>query len=100
MAFLYVALLYAPSLLLRLPPPASLRQHMLRRFAGAIAATFLSVILTLRLLPIEVNSVALWLNAFGLRSHHWETVASSCLPSPLDFPALLGDFDGGSIGTL
>eukprot|EP00250_Pteridium_aquilinum_P015329 c22524_g1_i1 orf=530-1516(-) len=75
MAVLYVGLLYAPSLLLRLPPPASLRDHMLRRFAGAIAATCLSLFLSYRLLlSIEMDSITnatLWLNAFGMRSHHW-----------------------------
>ncbi|MCO5552391.1 hypothetical protein L7F22_005902 [Adiantum nelumboides] len=77
MAVLYVGLLYVPCLLLRLPPPASLRHHILRRFAGAIAATCLSLGLSYRLLlsikidSSEGKSLAFWLDAFGVRSHHW-----------------------------
>ncbi|KAF5192956.1 Caax prenyl protease, partial [Thalictrum thalictroides] len=51
MAFLYVAILYSPTVILRLPQPTSLNSFMIRRFVCAIISTILSVILCGFLLP-------------------------------------------------
>ncbi|MCO5606039.1 hypothetical protein L7F22_060226 [Adiantum nelumboides] len=106
MAVLYVDLLYVPSLLLRLPPPASLRHHILRRFGGAIAATCLSLGLSYRLLlsikidSSEGKSLALWLDAFGVRSHHWDADSSNYYPFTSDIFSLLGTVDNGGFRCL
>ncbi|KAH7435086.1 hypothetical protein KP509_06G048600 [Ceratopteris richardii] len=75
MALLYVGFLYVPTVVLRLPPPASLRHYMLRRFASAVSATGLALVLSyLLLLSIEKNTTNVpifWVDAFGIRSSGW-----------------------------
>lgn len=53
MAFFYVAILYSPTLILRLPPPASLESFMIRRFACAVVSSAVSVISCLFLLGVS-----------------------------------------------
>lgn len=52
MALLYVASLYAPTVLLRLPPPSSLNSFMIRRFLCAAVSTVLSLFLSALILPV------------------------------------------------
>ncbi|XP_024024782.1 CAAX prenyl protease 2 [Morus notabilis] len=76
MAVLYVAILYAPTLLLRLPHPSSLKSFMIRRFICAAISSLLSFLLSSLILPMR--SVEVWelLSAYGVRADHiWQSVA-------------------------
>ncbi|RRT42579.1 hypothetical protein B296_00057025 [Ensete ventricosum] len=53
MAFFYVAILYAPTLILRLPPPTSLDSFMIRRFACAAVSSAASVLACVLLLGVS-----------------------------------------------
>ncbi|KAK7858952.1 caax prenyl protease 2 [Quercus suber] len=44
MALLYVAILHAPTLILRLPPPPSFNSFMIRRFIGAAISSWQAVV--------------------------------------------------------
>ncbi|XP_077241252.1 farnesylated protein-converting enzyme 2 isoform X2 [Tasmannia lanceolata] len=50
MAVFYVAILYSPTLVLRLPPPTSLNNFMIRRFICALVSSIASIILCSHLL--------------------------------------------------
>ncbi|XP_060201222.1 CAAX prenyl protease 2 [Lycium barbarum] len=74
MAILYVAILYAPTLILRLPPSDSFQSYMIRRFICAAISSVFSLIACSLILPIEwgkshVSSV------YGIRLDHiWQAV--------------------------
>lgn len=53
MALLFVATLYAPTLILRLPPPSSFESFMIRRFVCAAVSSSLSLFLSLFILPVS-----------------------------------------------
>ena len=53
MAASYVAVLYAPTVVLRLPPPTSLRSFLHRRFACAAVASTASALATAALLRVR-----------------------------------------------
>lgn len=55
MAFFYVAVLYAPTLILRLPPPPSLQVFMIRRFLCAFVSTAVSILVCALILPVSFN---------------------------------------------
>lgn len=79
MAFTYVGLLYAPRFILRLPPPASFKEHMLRRFvSAAIASVLATIVASLLLLPVcdsQNTCIISILSAYGLRMDHlWQAV--------------------------
>eukprot|EP00268_Persea_americana_P025388 TRINITY_DN2474_c1_g1_i1.p1 TRINITY_DN2474_c1_g1~~TRINITY_DN2474_c1_g1_i1.p1 ORF type:complete len:328 (+),score=33.88 TRINITY_DN2474_c1_g1_i1:169-1152(+) len=76
MAVFYVAILYSPTLVLRLPPPVSLQNFLIRRFLCAIVSSILSVFLCALLLPIksfwETSSI---FGVYGIRADHlWQAV--------------------------
>lgn len=52
MALLYVAILYTPTLVLRLPPPSSFNNYMVRRFICAIISSILSLFVSALILPV------------------------------------------------
>lgn len=52
MAVLYVAMLYVPTLVLRLPPARTINEHYLRRFACSIVASFLASAICFSLIPV------------------------------------------------
>lgn len=52
MALLYVAILYAPVLVLRLPPPSSFNNYMVRRFICAIISSILSLFVSALILHV------------------------------------------------
>lgn len=52
MALLYVAILYTPTVVLRLPPPPSFKTYMIRRFLCAIVSSILSLSLSALILPV------------------------------------------------
>lgn len=58
MALLYVATLYAPTVVLRLPPPSSFKSFMIRRFACAAVSSLVSVVATALVLP--VSPILVW----------------------------------------
>ncbi|KAA8516708.1 hypothetical protein F0562_016786 [Nyssa sinensis] len=75
MAFLYVAILYAPTLILRLPPPASFKSFMIRRFICAVVSSVVSVIVCALILPIKSWEISYLLGVYGIRSDHiWQAV--------------------------
>jgi hypothetical protein len=57
MAVSYVAVLYAPTALLRLPPPTSLRAFLHRRFACAAVASVASALATAALLRVSATAL-------------------------------------------
>ncbi|OAY69784.1 CAAX prenyl protease 2 [Ananas comosus] len=88
MAFFYVAILYSPTLILRLPPPTSVESFFLRRFGCAAISSAASVaasaaLLGVRCCPCLSCSKSVWrsgdlsliLGVFGIRRHQlWEAV--------------------------
>lgn len=75
MAILYVAILYAPTLLLRLPHPSSLKHFLLRRFICAAISSLLVLLLSSLLLAMRSVDVPSLLGVYGLRSDHiWQSV--------------------------
>lgn len=57
MAVFYVAVLYAPTVILRFPPPTSLRTFLHRRFACAAVASAASVLATASLLRVSAPAL-------------------------------------------
>ncbi|CAL5094409.1 unnamed protein product [Urochloa decumbens] len=71
MAVSYVAVLYAPTVVLRLPPPTSLRAFLHRRFACAAVASTASALATAALLRVwSLGDFADMLAVFGVRKDH------------------------------
>ncbi|RRT79005.1 hypothetical protein B296_00026201 [Ensete ventricosum] len=80
MAFFYVAILYSPTLILRLLPPASLESFMIRRFACAVVSSMVSVISCFFLLGVSRLSLPLLLQPRSINANltpilllAWET---------------------------
>ncbi|XP_008363810.3 CAAX prenyl protease 2-like isoform X2 [Malus domestica] len=63
MALFYVAVLYAPTVILRLPPPPSFKNFMIRRFVCAAISSVVSVIVSALLLPWQAVVFPLLLTA-------------------------------------
>ena len=59
MAVFYVAILYAPTVLLRLPPPPSFKTYMIRRFLCAVVSSVLSLFISALILPVCTLSLSL-----------------------------------------
>lgn len=75
MALFYVAVLYAPTLIFRLPPPTSLQVYMTRRFLCAFISTAVSVLVCVLILPTRKMDFSLLLAAYGIRADHiWQAV--------------------------
>ncbi|KAG0517715.1 hypothetical protein BDA96_09G113400 [Sorghum bicolor] len=71
MAVSYVAVLYAPTVILRFPPPTSLRTFLHRRFACAAVASAASALATASLLRVwSLSDFADMLAVFGVRKDH------------------------------
>ncbi|WOL01602.1 hypothetical protein Cni_G10319 [Canna indica] len=85
MAFFYVAILYSPTLILRLPPPASLDSFMIRRFACAVVSSIASVIACILLLGQgKFDDFPSILGVLGIRSDHlWNSVVLPLLLTSL-----------------
>ncbi|KAF9679900.1 hypothetical protein SADUNF_Sadunf06G0063600 [Salix dunnii] len=76
MAFLYVAILYAPTFILRLPAPSSLKEFMIRRFICVAISSFMSLVLCAFLLPLRKREATYLLGVYGIRlDHFWQAVA-------------------------
>ncbi|OMO82179.1 putative protease U48 caax prenyl protease rce1 [Corchorus capsularis] len=75
MALFYVAILYAPTLILRLPPPQSFNSFMIRRFICAAVSSVASVIFIALILPIRSMEASYLFGVYGIRSDHlWQAV--------------------------
>ena len=53
MALFYVAILYSPTLILRLPPPTSLKSFMIRRLICAAVSSVVSLVVCAFILPVS-----------------------------------------------
>ncbi|KAJ1287561.1 hypothetical protein BS78_02G019700 [Paspalum vaginatum] len=72
MAVSYVAVLYAPTVVLRFPPPTSLRSFLHRRFASAAVASAASTLATASLLRVwSLGNFADMFAVFGVRKDHF-----------------------------
>ncbi|KAL8263354.1 hypothetical protein R6Q59_024703 [Mikania micrantha] len=75
MAIFYVAILYSPTLILRLPPPDSFKSFMIRRFVCAGISTVVSLLVCAFILPLKSWRMPYLFSAYGIRLHHmWEAV--------------------------
>ncbi|KAM7254853.1 hypothetical protein ACFE04_020094 [Oxalis oulophora] len=84
MALFYVGILYAPTFILRLPPPPSYKVFLIRRFISAAISSSLSLLLSaLILLPIRHWEASHLLELYGIRlSSIWQAVVFPlCLTS-------------------
>ncbi|MFQ6641461.1 hypothetical protein Gotur_016614 [Gossypium turneri] len=75
MTLFYVAILYAPTLILRLPPPQSYENFMIRRFICAAVCSVASVIFCALVLPITSGEASYSFGVYGIRSDHfWQAM--------------------------
>ncbi|KAK7278649.1 hypothetical protein RJT34_23683 [Clitoria ternatea] len=83
MAVLYVLILYAPTVLLRFPPPSSFNSFMIRRFICAVVSSSISLFLTALILPVQTKELRHIFAVFGIRVDHiWQAVVLPlCLTS-------------------
>ncbi|XP_051130680.1 CAAX prenyl protease 2 isoform X2 [Andrographis paniculata] len=75
MAVLYVGILYAPTLILRLPPPDSFKSFMMRRFACAAISSVVSLLFCSLILPMNRAEALDLFGVYGVRIDHiWEAM--------------------------
>ncbi|KAF4355058.1 hypothetical protein F8388_022310 [Cannabis sativa] len=75
MALSYVAILYAPTLVLRLPPPPLYKDFMIRRFICAATSSLVSVVFCYLILPMRSREISYFLGVLGIRMDHiWQAV--------------------------
>ncbi|XP_063946892.1 CAAX prenyl protease 2 isoform X2 [Daucus carota subsp. sativus] len=75
MTLLYVAILYTPTFLLRLPPPDSIQTFMIRRFICAAVSSVASLLLCAYILPVRKWEASSLLGVYGIRLDHiWQAV--------------------------
>ncbi|KAH7855619.1 hypothetical protein Vadar_026795 [Vaccinium darrowii] len=75
MALFYVAILYSPTLILRLPPPTSFKSYMIRRFVCAAVSSLISVVFSALILPIRSWEASFLSGVYGIRlDHMWQAV--------------------------
>ncbi|KAM7531599.1 hypothetical protein LguiB_035009 [Lonicera macranthoides] len=72
MTFFYVAILYSPTLILRLPPTSSFKTFMIRRFICATVSSLVSLFLCALVLPVKLNAIAI---VHDLRMRKWEVAS-------------------------
>ncbi|XP_020245794.1 CAAX prenyl protease 2 isoform X1 [Asparagus officinalis] len=91
MALSYVAILYAPTLLLRLPPPTSLDNFMMRRFACAFVSSAASAALTASIVGAgRFRDLASIFGVFGIRADHtWRALVFPLLLTSLVYSGSL-----------
>ncbi|KAJ4970736.1 hypothetical protein NE237_003835 [Protea cynaroides] len=75
MTVFYVAILYAPTLILRLPHPTSLNSFLIRRFVCAGISSIVSIFFCALILPMRRLEVSSILAVYGFRVDHlWHAV--------------------------
>ncbi|KAK9921231.1 hypothetical protein M0R45_029750 [Rubus argutus] len=85
MASFFVGILYAPTLILRLPPPSSYEIFLIRRFICAAISSVASVVVSALLLPIKSREASYLFGVYGIRTDHiWQA-----LVFPLSLTALM-----------
>ncbi|CAN8285021.1 unnamed protein product [Cochlearia groenlandica] len=90
MAIFYVLILYAPTVILRLPTSSSLSSFMIRRFVCASISTVASLVFTAYLLPIKSLDASLLLGVYGIRTDHvWQGVVYPLLLTSLVYAGSL-----------
>ncbi|XP_041025012.1 CAAX prenyl protease 2 isoform X1 [Juglans microcarpa x Juglans regia] len=67
MTLSYVAILYAPTLILRLPPPPSFNSFMIRRFVCAAISSIVSLLICALILPIRRKEASVLLGVYGIQ---------------------------------
>ncbi|XP_026427240.1 CAAX prenyl protease 2-like [Papaver somniferum] len=86
MSILYVAILYSPTLILRLPNPSTLNSFMIRRFICAAVSSVVSIFLcAFLLIPMGKWGLSSLFGLYGIRADHmWNAVVYPlCLTSLL-----------------
>ncbi|KAL3532077.1 hypothetical protein ACH5RR_005598 [Cinchona calisaya] len=74
MATFYVAILYAPTLILRLPPPSSYKSFLIRRFVCAAVSSLVSLFASALILPIKWQASDVF-SVYGMRLDHlWQAM--------------------------
>lgn len=102
MAVLYVAMLYIPCFVPRLPPARTLNEHYLRRFACSIVASILASVICFWLLPGDILrnfDLPAALAVLGVRRDHlWQVVLYPLLLTALLYlgPLVMAAFDSTS----
>ncbi|XP_013625854.1 PREDICTED: CAAX prenyl protease 2 [Brassica oleracea var. oleracea] len=90
MALFYVLILYAPTVILRLPSPSSFSDFMIRRFVCAAISTVVSLVFTAYILPIKSWEASVILGVFGIRTDHlWQGVVYPLLLTSLIYAGSL-----------
>ncbi|KAL8152925.1 hypothetical protein V2J09_010685 [Rumex salicifolius] len=91
MAFLYVAILYAPTVILRLPSPSSLTQFLIRRFVCVCVSSILCLLVSsLILIPLRDWNMLTLIDVFGVRADHiWQAVIFPLALTSLMYPGSL-----------
>ncbi|KAF8395380.1 hypothetical protein HHK36_019326 [Tetracentron sinense] len=70
MAFFYVAILYFPTLILRLNPPTSLNNSLIRKFICSIVSSLVSIFVCAFLLPMRSWEASSLFGVYGIRVDH------------------------------
>ncbi|KAL6988399.1 CAAX prenyl protease 2, partial [Sarracenia purpurea var. burkii] len=70
MALFYVAILYSPTLILRLPPSTSFASFTIRRFICAAVSSVLSLVVSAFILPIRNWEASYLSGVYGIRLDH------------------------------
>ncbi|XP_010505162.1 PREDICTED: CAAX prenyl protease 2 [Camelina sativa] len=86
MALFYVLILYAPTVILRLPSASSYLEYMIRRFICAAISTVASLVFTAFVLPIRSWEASV----YGIRTDHlWQGVVYPLLLTSLIYAGSL-----------
>ncbi|EOA27545.1 hypothetical protein CARUB_v10023691mg [Capsella rubella] len=90
MAVSYVLILYAPTVILRLPAASSYFEFMIRRFICAAISTVVSLVFTAFVLPIKSWEASPILGVYGIRTDHlWQGVVYPLLLTSLIYAGSL-----------
>ncbi|KAL1224327.1 CAAX prenyl protease 2 [Cardamine amara subsp. amara] len=90
MALFYVLILYAPTVILRLPSASSYSNFMIRRFICAAISTVASLVFTAFILPIKSWEGSFILGVYGIRRDHlWQGVVYPLLLTSLIYAGSL-----------
>ncbi|CAL9235736.1 unnamed protein product [Arabidopsis halleri] len=90
MALFYVLILYAPTVILRLPSASSYSEFMIRRFICAAICTVVSLVFTAFILPIKSWEASVILGVYGIRTDHlWQGVVYPLLLTSLVYAGSL-----------
>ncbi|GLT62649.1 hypothetical protein SLA2020_352680 [Shorea laevis] len=90
LALFYVAILYAPTVVLRLPPPSSYKVFLIRRFICSAISSIISVVSCVLILPARSREESSLLGIYGIRTDHiWQAVVFPLLLTSLMYTGSL-----------